>query len=231
MGRKTAFSATAGADVASGRAAFYELLVGVFQWLPDREFLQKIRNGGFQDLLTRFSELRNDRFDSGAHLLSSYQSSIQTGSDEEVLKELSVDRTRILRGTGHPDLKPPYEGLYSRKAAGESVLEIIRFYRRAGLLPDMDNQESADFLLVEMDFMKQLCLREQEKWLNREGIEETITQEKEFLEEHLGNWAGDFFLAVEKHASTDFYRGFSTIADGFLKMDEEWITRLMQEMH
>jgi len=78
--------------------------------------------------------------------------------------------------------------------------------------------------------MKQLCLSEQEKWLNGEGLKETIAQEKEFLEEHLGNWAGDFCRAVEKHGSTDFYRGFSIVVDGFLNMDKEWVTRLLQNM-
>jgi len=40
MGRKTAVSGSAGADVASGRAAFYELLVSLFRRLPDRDLLE-----------------------------------------------------------------------------------------------------------------------------------------------------------------------------------------------
>jgi TorA maturation chaperone TorD len=231
MRGKSAISAAAGADVAAGRVAFYELLVTVFRWLPDRDLLRKIGKGDFQSFLVRFRELDNDRLNSGVRLLSSYQSTFQGKIDEDILTELSVDRTRILRGAGHPDLKPPYEGLYNRrKAMGESVLEIIRFYRTAGLLPDMSNQESADYLFVELDFMKQLCLREQEKWLDDGGLKETLKHEEKFLEEHLGSWAGDFCCAVEKHASTDFYRGFSLILDGFLTMDKEWVKRLLREV-
>ncbi|PKN66872.1 MAG: hypothetical protein CVU57_04725 [Deltaproteobacteria bacterium HGW-Deltaproteobacteria-15] len=231
MRRKSVVSGKAGADVASGRAAFYEMLVTVFRRLPDPDLLQKIVKGDFPDFLVRFRELDNDRLNSGVRLLTSYQSSLQGRIDEEVLMELSVDRTRIVRGTGHSDLKPPYEGLYKRrKAAGESVLEVIRFYRMAGLLPDMNNQESADFLFVELDFMKQLCLREQEKWLDDGGLRETITHEEKFLEEHLGKWAGDFCREVEKHASTDFYRGFSLILDGFLTVDKKWLTRLSRQI-
>jgi TorA maturation chaperone TorD len=231
MRRKTALSGTAGADIASGRAAFYEMTVAVFRWLPDHDLLEKIGRGYFQDFLLRIGELDNDRLNSGVRLLASYQSSLQGRIDGEALTDLSVDRTRILRGTGHPDMKPPYEGLYRRrKAIGDSVLEVIRFYRKAGFLPDMANQESADFLLVELDFMKQLCSREQVQWSNNEGLKETIGHEEKFLEKHLGSWAGDFCCAVEKHGATDFYRGFSLILDGFLTMDKEWVTRLSRQM-
>jgi TorA maturation chaperone TorD len=231
MRRKTAISVTAGAEVASGRAALYELLVTVFRRLPDHDLLEKIGKGDFQHLLVRFSELDNDRLNSGVRLLTAYRSSLQGRAEEEVLTELSVDRTRILRGTGHPDLKPPYEGLYRRrKEMGDSLLEIIRFYRAAGLLPENTNQESADYLLVELDFMKQLCLRERKTWLNNGGLKETITHEETFLKEHLGRWAGDFCLAVEKHGATDFYKGFSLILDGFLMMEKEWLARISRQI-
>lgn len=231
MRRKPVVSGTAGADMASGRAAFYELLVAVFRRLPDSDLLVKIGRGEFQNLLVRCCELENDRLNSGVQLLTSYRSAVQDRVEEEVLMELSVDRTRILRGTGHPDLKPPYEGLYRRTTGmGESVLEIRNFYRLAGLLPDETNQEAADYLLVELDFMKQLCLREQEQWLNEAGLKETISQEERFLVDHLGHWVGDFCSAVQKHALTDFYRGFSLILDGFVALDREWVTQLSRQI-
>lgn len=230
MRRKTAVSGTAGADVASGRAAFYDLLVAVFRGLPDNDLLVKIERGDFQDFLARCSDLESDLLNSGVRLLTSYRSSVQGRTEHEVLTELSVDRTRIVRGTGHPDLKPPYEGLYRpMKGMGESVLEIRNFYRRAGLLPDESNQEAADYLFLELDFMKQLCLREQEQWSSDGGVEETIEQEKEFLHEHLLQWVGNYCAAVQKHALTDFYRGFSLILNGFVIMERDWLTRLSEQ--
>jgi TorA maturation chaperone TorD len=231
MVMKPVQSGVSGADIASGRSALYDLLVAVFRHLPDRALLSRIGRGEFQGYLARCCELENGRFNAGLDLLTSYQSRIRGRPDEEVLTELSVDRTKILRGTGHPDLRPPYEGLYrSRKSMGDSVLEIRRFYRKAGLLPDETMGESPDYLCVELDFMKQLCLREQDRWLHDTDLRETVTQEKEFLTEHLGHWVGDFARAVERHALTDFYRGFSLILDAFVAMDKEWLEEFSRKM-
>ena len=231
MGRKPFVSGAAGAGIAAGRAAFYDLLVGVFRHLPDRDFLMRIERGDFQDFFARCCELENGRLNSGVALLNSYQGSIRGRPEGEVLTELSVDRTKMLRGTGHEDLKPPYEGLYTRKQSmGDSVLEVRRSYRKAGLMPDETVHESPDYLCVELDFMKQLCLREQEQWRHDGRVKETITQEEEFLREHLGTWVGEFCGVMGKHGLTDFYKGFSLILDAFVTMDKEWLGEVLQQV-
>jgi len=228
MGGKPVLSGAAGAGIAAGRAAFYDLLVAVFRHLPDRDLLTRIERGDFQNFLVRCCELRNGRLNSGVDLLNSYGARIRGRPEGEVLTELSVDRTKMLRGTGHEDLKPPYEGLYTRKKSmGDSVLEVRRSYRKAGLMPHETVHESPDYLCVELDFMKQLCLREQDQWLHEGGLKETIRQEEEFLREHLGTWVGDFCRAVGKHGQTDFYKGFSLILDAFIGMDREWLGKVL----
>ncbi len=134
-------------------------------------------------------------------------------------------------------MKPPYEGLYKRGAGlGDSVLTLKRFYRKAGLVPDEVATDSADFLCVELDFMKQLCLREETLRLRHGESGQSITQavagaiavQEEFLRVHLGSWVGAFCSAVRKHASTDFYRGFALIMDAFIRTDREWLTSLVK---
>jgi putative dimethyl sulfoxide reductase chaperone len=228
---KPVLSRDSGAEIAAGRAAFYDLLVAVFRHLPDRALLGRIMSGDFQGFFARCCELENGRMNEGIDLLTSYQSRVRGRPEDAVLTELSVDRTKILRGTGHPDLRPPYEGLYrNRKSMGDSVLEVRRFYRKAGLLPDETVGESPDYLCVELDFMKQLCTREQDRWVHDNDVRETVAQEREFLAEHLGRWVGDFAHAVEKHAVTDFYRGFSLILDAFLVMDRDWLDRMSRQV-
>ncbi len=168
----------------------------------------------------------------GLDLISSYQAAIRERPEEDVLAELAVDRARILKGTGHADMKPPYEGLYKKGARFEdSVLGVKRFYRRAGLVPDETVTDAADYLCVELDFMKQLCLREKTLCLEEGEVGETIAKtiaqtialEEEFLRVHLGNWVGAFCSAVEKHASTDFYKAFALILGTFIRMDRKWL--------
>ena len=148
--------------------------------------------------------------------------------DEEVIVELSVDRTGILRATGHTNLKPPYEGLYKNdKNIGASALEVKNCYRKAGLLPDETIPEPLDYLCVELDFMKNLCRREQEQWSSAVDATETVANEEKFLREHLGSWVGEFCSQAEKHALTDFYRGFLVILDAVVSIDMEYLRDLI----
>ena len=224
-------------NIASGRAAFYDLLVAVFELLPGRVLLAKIRDGELERLLASYRGLPDEGIRAGLDRISSYQAAITEKPEEDVLTELAVDRTRILRGTGHADIKPPYEGLYRKGAGfGDYVLGVKRFYRKAGLVPDERVGESADYLCVELDFMKQLCLREEAARLCEGEIRETVAKtiartlelEEEFLRVHLGNWVGEFCSAVEKHASTDFYRGFALILDAYIRMDRKWLASLVR---
>ena len=219
-------------DIASGRAAFYEFLITHFELLPDKELLGKIRDGGLESFLASWREVGERGFRSGLDRFSSYRIFLQGRADDDVLRELSVDRTKILRGTGHADMKPPYEGLYKKGARfGDSLLGMKQFYRRAGLAPDEMISDSADYLCVELDFMRQLCLREEALRL-REGeaaktIDKTVSLQEEFLRLHLGDWVGEFCAAVEKHASTDFYRGLALILDAYIRMDGKWLGSLV----
>jgi TorA maturation chaperone TorD len=232
--------------VAAGRAAFYDLLVAVFRLLPDQVLLARIKDGEFERLLGSHRGLGDRGIRAGLDRISSYQMAARERPVEEVLAELAVDRTRILRGTGHPDMKPPYEGLYRKGAGfGDSVLKLRKFYRKAGLVPDEAVNDSADYLCVELDFMKQLCLREESLRRHKGEAEETIAAtaagtiaetiartielQEEFIRLHLGNWVGEFCRAVEKHASTDFYRGFTLILDTYIRMDREWLGGLVRQ--
>ena len=216
------------AEIAGGRANLYDLLVGVFGHLPDKNLIMKIKSRGLQNLLDSCYGLDNSRFKSGVDYIKSYQSNMELKPDEEILTELSVDRTRILRATGHTNLKPPYEGLYkNNENIGASFLEVKGFYRKAGLLPDETVHEPPDYLCIELDFMKNLCRREQAQWSSAVGVTETVANEEKFLREHLGSWVGEFCSQAEKHALTDFYRGFLAILDAVVSMDMEYLHSLI----
>jgi len=217
------------AEIAGGRAMMYGLFVEVFGHLPDQRLLAKIKNDDFNTILIGVGNLDNQSLQSYRDHIKSYQSLIKSRTNEQVLTELSVDRTRILRGTGYGDLKPPYEGLYrGMKEIGDSVLAVKRFYRKAGLLPDETVHESPDYLCVELDFMKQLCLREQAQWSSGADVTETVMTEAAFLREHLGCWVGEFCCQAEKEAMTRFYKGFIGIMDAVVIIDNEYLQDLLQ---
>ena len=227
LGKKPKKDGANMAIIARGRAELYQILVGVFGHLPDKNLVIKIKGGGLRDVLDSYYGLDNLQCQSGAGYIHSYQTSAQKRPDEEILTELSVDRTRILRETGQTGLKPPYEGLYKNdKNIGASVLQVKSFYRKAGLLPDESVHESPDYLCVELDFMKNLCLREQSQWLSYGAASETVAHEENFLKEHLGSWVREYCVEAGKWSSTGFYRGFLVILDAVVGMDMAYLNKL-----
>jgi putative dimethyl sulfoxide reductase chaperone len=206
---------------ASWRAAMYDLLVDVFVGLPDEALLSEIKDGRFDALHSAKRDLDGQRIHDGTRLVASCRSYVATGSPDVLVKELSVDRTMLLRASGAKNLRPPYERLYVTDPAedGSMLQELNRFYRKAGLLLEEGPREPPDFLFVELDFMKQLCLREAKESLSGRSAGTTRAIEREFLREHIGKWAGVYCVEAEKHARTDFYRGFLAVLDGFIAVE------------
>lgn len=203
------------AEMAGSRSHMYDLMVGVFNQLPDDAFLKKIATREFENLLGEFS---------GTAHIRDYRLWMEKNPPEIIINELSVDRTRILRGTGPTDLKPPHEGCYKMDCdLGSAAIQVKCFYRAAGLMPDTTVSESPDYLCVQLDFMKHLCQKELRLRSASRDATENVACQKAFLKKHLGSWVGDFCEQVQKHALTDLYRGFAEILDDFIKRDMEYL--------
>ncbi len=213
------------AENASGRAAMYDLLVDVFVGLPGGALLSEIKNGRFDALLSVCRGLEGQILSEGASLVASCGSYVTIGGPDVLVRELLVDRTRLLRATGAKGLKPPYERLYAADPAndGSTLQALNRFYRKAGLLLEEEPGEPPDFLFVELDFMKQLCLREVEESSSGRSAGTTRAIELGFLRQHIGSWAAVYCIEAEKHARTDFYRGFLIILDGFIAAEMAYL--------
>ena len=202
-------------EMAGSRSYLYDLMVRVFNQLPDEAFIKKIENREFENLFLEFS---------GAAHIRDYRLRMEKNPPETILNELSVDRTRILRGTGPNDLKPPHEGCYKMDCdLGSAAIQVKCFYRTAGLIPDTTVCESPDYLCVQLDFMKHLCQREQGLRSSNRDVTENVACQVAFLKKHLGSWVGDYCEQVQKQALTDFYRGFALILNDFITRDMEYL--------
>ena len=212
------------AETAGGRAMIYHLFAAFFSRLPDQDLLSKILGDDFQRILDGLYGLPGSRYQNAVNYIRSFLSKGRSMASEEILGKLAVDRTRILRGTGMRRLKPPYEGMYTdRKEMGESVLEVKRFYREAGIVPDETVHEPPDYLCIELDFMRQMCLREQDQWSSGADVSETLETELTFLREHLGTWIHEFCRRAAKEALTGFFKGLLGILDELIATDMRYL--------
>jgi TorA maturation chaperone TorD len=224
-GRQTEPDGTGGADLALGRAKLYGALVGVFGGSPDRTLVAALRGSELNELLEILRSLDHPELRSGADRVDAYRVASQYKSDDKIFNELAVDRTRILRPSGHTDLKPPCEGAYRRQEEAVA-LAVKQCYRQAGLLPEETTPESPDYLGVELDFLRQLCLREHKQLSAAADASRTVAEEERFLREHLGSWIGDYVERARPCARTDFYGGFLMILKTVIAIDKEYLGRM-----
>lgn len=202
-------------EMARARSHMYALMVRIINRLPDENLLNEIKSREFENLFEQFS---------GVPYLKTYRYRVENNPAEAILDELSVDRTRILRGTGPAELKPPHEGCYKLDGdLGSAAIQVKRFYRSAGIVPHETVCESPDYLCVQLDFIKQLCQQEHHLRSANQNVDETIKCQDEFLKKHLGCWVINYCEQVQKHALTDFYRGMTMILKDFIKKDMEYL--------
>ena len=212
------------AETAGGRAVIYHLFVEFFSRLPDQDVLSRILGNDFQTVLFNLDGLQGSQYQNAVNQIRSFLSKGSSMASEEILRELAVDRTRILRGVGTRSLKPPYEGMYTdNKEMGETALQVKGLYRKAGIVPDETVHETPDYLCIELDFMRQMCLREQEQWSSGADVSETVETELSFLQEHLGTWIREFCRRAEKEAITGFFRGLLGILDAVIATDMKYL--------
>lgn len=207
------------------RAKIYEMLEQVFVCMPDAGFIEDIISGIYDGNFNAIGGIGNLDLRRGVSLLESYLSGIKSRLKPEVIEEIAVDRTRILRVTSDRTYRLPYESLYTASfGAGDVVSQVRDFYIKAGIVPGEDAAEMPDYLGVEIDFMYQLCLREIGSWTSRKDAGEVISLEKEFMETHLGKWAGLYCEEAGRYCLTDYYRGFLKILVGFIKTEMEYLS-------
>jgi len=215
------------AEIAKGRSEMYQVLLSAFCNLVDMNLVENIRTGKILELVQLLNEIDNKNTKKGIKLLEAYLNGLDAKNEDQIFNELAVDRTKIMRATDLKDQKPPYESLYKRQGnLIEYAGKLNLFYKKAGLELNDATHESSDYLCVELDFMRQLCLEELKCWCNERSGFGKLSIQKEFLNKHLGSWINLFCAEALTVAATEFYKGFLEILNGFIFLDAELISNI-----
>ena len=226
-------------EAAPARRDTYAFLARMF-----REEIDQPLIAGLKQL--SFSEVADDEFSKGMGLLGCYLG--HAGFDART--QLAVDYARVFLGIGSPDGQAahPYESVYTSpehlmmQDAHDAMAGLLRakgLERRPQGANGSDylaqalsaNTEPVDHVALEMDFIG---------WLVEEGYEAacegrvddaaaSVREQKDFLEEHLLNWAPSFCADAERRAETDFYRGVARMTTAYLASDAALLDELSQE--
>jgi TorA maturation chaperone TorD len=145
--------------------------------------------------------------------------------EEEIenLESLRVDYSKLFLGP-FALLAPPYGSVYlegERKVMGDSTIDARNRYREVGLDIAGDFKEVPDHILVELEYMYYLILKEIESIENSDLHKATdyLKKQKGFLEDHLVVWVPEFADKIEENAETEFYKNLAKATKAFVKIE------------
>jgi TorA maturation chaperone TorD len=165
----------------------------------------------------------------GLNLIKSYGPK-KDRNDEEILKNISKDWTRLFRGVVRDGILPPYESLYRPKRLQKKpAQEINRLFSKMGIQVPEEWHQPPDYIGVELDFMRFLCEEESRRRDDGEqnALREAVEAEKSFLENHIALWVPIFCERMLEEAREEYYLGIAYLTLGLVGFDRLWISRLL----
>jgi DMSO reductase family type II enzyme chaperone len=196
------------------RSNIYGLLATVYQQEITSDLLQQIKDPQFLGVLT----------DIGLEGMNEYLQN----PENELLEDLAVEYTRLFLGPGKH--VSPHESVHHQREDGQwgklwgaSTAEVKKFIETTGLGYSDDFKGMPDHITVELEFMQQLTLREEQALKEEDADKATAFRnvEKKFIEEHLVRWVPSFCEQVIQEAELPFYRSFAELTKRFIGYEME----------
>jgi TorA maturation chaperone TorD len=216
-------------QLAQSRSRFYGFLSALYLRIPNQEFAANLLGDKFLPFLRSItgSDEVPRQMNEGLRLIEEFVTKSKGHQQSGLAEELGVDWTRLFRGLkrgyGPP---PPYESVYregSEQDGRQTIGDVTKTYREVGAGMGDQSGQRADYIGIELDFMRYLTEKETEGWKKldyREALK-CLTSEKDFLAKHIMQWVQKFCDTVLTEARTDFFRGVARLTIGFLMLEEE----------
>lgn len=169
--------------------------------MPDREFVGYLRNGFIDDI--RFLE---------SDLIAGFSDFLKDnrGNDDEgFYNTLAVEYTRLFINATPKVACSPYESMYRENVImGDSTLDVMERFSRAGLKVAGNFHDLPDHVAVELEFLY---------YLMTYGYAQ---EHASFMNEHFLKWIPKFCEEVEKNDRTGFYRHAAAVLRESINKEE-----------
>jgi len=191
------------------RGDCYKLLSACF-YLPKKEIY--LEEKVFEALTLLLNTLCPD----AAIFSAAMEETIQKYSNED----LAVEYARLF--VGPFELKaPPYGSIYldgERRVMGDSTMEVVRIYEKAGLATDKEFKELPDHIAVELEFMYYLIYKEVEALEKLEKDKALAFGETRlrFFNRFLSPWIPPFCEKIKEATDNQFYIGLADCLSTFI---------------
>ncbi len=211
-------------ELLTKREGMYSFLAHLYKTEVDANVLDYLKS-------YEFPAQGNTEMVAGYQLMQSYVNT----PHEDPLTDLAVDYAKVFLGAGLVDINLaayPYESVYTnskKMVMQEARDEMLANLRAHQLELQHVYNELEDHLFVQLEFMAVMC----ERTLAAIGDEnharamECLTDQQNFVDNHLLNWVPQFCQDVERHAVTDFYKGLAKVTCQYLLIDRDVIEEML----
>jgi TorA maturation chaperone TorD len=123
--------------------------------------------------------------------------------------ELAVAHAKLFVGPFELQA-PPYGSLYlesQKRLMGDSTMEVLKMYQRAGLALNTDFQDAPDHITAELEFMYFLIAKELQALRKGDRKEASgyLNMQQEFHDNYLRPWIEPFGERIETASEHEFY--------------------------
>jgi len=208
--------------LANFRSTLYGFLAAIYRQEVSSDLLQQIKDPRFLGVLSNLGiELRNG---------------FLKKPEKELLEDLAVEYAYLFLGPGkhispHESVHHKTEGAQSGQLWGESTAEVKKIIESSGLEYKTEYTGLPDHISVELEFMQQITLREEQAWQDddKETALLCLKNEKKFVDEHLFRWVPDFCEKVIETADWPFYREMARLTRSFIEFEKEELKKLKED--
>ena len=196
------------------RGDCYKLLSACF-YLPKKEIYLE------EKVFKTLTSLLNTLCPDAAIFSAAMEETIQKYSNED----LAVEYARLF--VGPFELKaPPYGSVYldgGRRVMGDSTIEVVRIYEKAGMVMDKDFKELPDHIAVELEFMYYLIYKEMEALEKSEKDKALAFGEtrNRFFNRFLSPWISPFCEKIKETTDNHFYIALANCLSTFVSKKGE----------
>ena len=142
--------------------------------------------------------------------------------DAQLLEELAVEYTALFLGPGghispHESVQIEENGGYW----GDATTAVRRFITETGIEYDSEYNGIPDHISVELEFLGELARREGLAWEGGDtaAAGNRLAYQRDFLDEHLGQWVEKFCTQVVETGELSFYRDVAQVTAEFVRSE------------
>lgn len=204
-------------EIYDARLEILDYAIDTLWDVPGESFVENLLGG---EIRVPDKEV-NPALDEGFAEVETFIAANEGRSVENVREELATEYTRVFVGPRPPVLA--HETYYRDDTdfLGNGLADVQASYAAAGWTPPAEYPEEADFVVVELAFLRYLIERQ------RRGDDETFGFERVFLDEHLLTWVDAFAADVLKNTDESFYRAGAKVVEGFAEFEDELVAQMV----